>query len=137
MNTNYKNLIHRIGGFVLGALMLSGIVVASSTSAEAQWRRQRRVVIVRPYRPYRPFGWGYNNPYSLDYRYRQYVFSNSESAVNQGYSDGYKTGSEDGQKHKSYNPERSHYFQEAGFGNFAEAFRDGFIRGYRDGYGPS
>ena len=35
----------------------------------------------------------------------------------------------------SYDPARSHYFHDAGFGNFAEAFRSGFSNGYRDGYG--
>ena len=47
--------LKRIGGFVLAALMLSGIAFVSSSTAQAQGRR----VIVRsnPYRIYRPFGY--------------------------------------------------------------------------------
>jgi hypothetical protein len=141
----------RVGGFVLAALMLSGIAFVSSNTAQAQGRRR---VIVRPYpyRIYRPFGFGYRSwwdyPYGYDRwgynrydpwspygsAYRQYVFSNSESAVNSGYRQGFKTGKDDGKKAKSFSFERSHYFQEAGFGNFGEAYRSGFSRGYQEGY---
>jgi len=137
-----RKSIKKVGGFILALLLLPGLALFSNTKAQAQGRRGR-VIIVRPIRPY-PFGWGYRYPYwgypwgypydSFGY-YNQYFFRSSESAFNQGYRDGAKTGSSDGRKNKSYNPERSHYFQEAGFGNFAEAYRDGFSRGYRDGYG--
>ena len=154
--------LKRIGGFVLAALMLSGIGFASATTAEAQQRRsRRRVVIVRPYpysyyyspfayRRFDAFGydqWGYNrwgydrwgnrygyDPFSPYSRYRRYVFDNSEKAVAQAYKDGFKTGKDDGKKAKSYKPERSHYYKEAGFGNFGEVYRSGFSRGYQDGY---
>ena len=144
--------LKRIGGFVLAALMLSGIAFVSSSTVQAQGHQ--RVVIVRPgpYRIYRPFGfgyrsrwndpfgwnrWGYNrydpwSPYGS--AYGQYVFRNSESAVNQGYNDGFKTGKDDGKKSKSFDPQRSHYYHDAGFGNFAELYRSGFSKGYRDGY---
>jgi hypothetical protein len=139
--------LRRIGGLVLAALMLSGIAFVSPSSVQAQGRR--RVVIVRPYpyRIYRPFGFGYRSWWGDPYNrwgydpwspygsyYRQYVFSNSESAVNQGYKDGFKTGKDDGKKAKSLNPQRSHYYHDAGFGNFAEVYRSGFSRGYQDGY---
>ena len=101
----------RIGGFVLAALMLSGVAFASASTAGAQGRR---TVIVRPYpyRVYRRFDvfgydrWGYDrwgyqrfgydpwSPYGS--YYRQYVFRNSESAIAQGYKDGFKTGKADG-----------------------------------------
>ena len=108
----------------------------ASRLANAQ--AQRRVVVVRTYRPfYRPFyhdpfwsPWGYNR---FNY-YNQYVFSSSESAFNQGYHDGMKTGDSDARHSRSYDPERSHYFQEAGFGNFASAYREGFASGYRAGF---
>ena len=139
--------LRRIGGLILTALLLTGIAFVSPSDVQAQGRR--RVVIVRPYpyRIYRPWGyrswwghpwgpyrWGYDpwSPYG-NY-YRRYVFDNSEEAVNQAYKDGFKTGKDDGKKAKSYNPERSHYFREAGFGNFAEYYRSGFSRGYHDGY---
>jgi hypothetical protein len=152
--------LKRIGGFVLAALMLSGVAFASANTAEAQ--TGRRVVIVRPY-PYRfyrrfdVFGydrwgydrWGYDrfgrdrwgnqrfgydpwSPYGS--HYRQYVFDNSEKAVSKGYSQGFKTGKDDGKKAKSFSPQRSHYYHDAGFGNFAEAYRTGFSRGYQEGY---
>jgi len=150
--------VQRVGSFVLAALMLAGVGFASARTVAAQGRR---IIIVRPnpYRYYRPFGfrrydvfgydrwgydpWGYdrwgrdrwgNYRYGLDPRFSHYVFDNSEKAASQGYNDGFKTGKDDGKKQKSYNPERSHYFQEAGFGNFGEIYRTGFTRGYRDGF---
>ena len=139
----------RIGGFVLAALMLSGVAFASASTAGAQGRR---TVIVRPYpyRVYRRFDvfgydrWGYDrwgyqrfgydpwSPYGS--YYRQYVFRNSESAIAQGYKDGFKTGKDDGKKAKSFNPERSHFYHDAGFGNFAEVYRSGFSKGYQQGF---
>ena len=141
--------LKRIGGLIFVAVMLLGTAFVSSGPVQAQGRR--RVVIIRPnpYRFYRPFGFGYrsrwNYPYGYDRwgydpwspygsYYRQYVFSNSESAVNKGYKDGFKTGKDDGKKAKSFSPERSHYYQEAGFGNFGEVYRSGFSNGYQDGY---
>jgi hypothetical protein len=138
--------LRKIRGLILTALMLSGIAFISSSDVQAQSRRR---VIVRPgpIRIHRPFGfryrnrwgypydrWGYDpwSPYGM--RYRQYVFDNSDKAVNQGYKDGFKTGKDDGKKAKSYNPERSHYYHDSGFGNFAEVYRSGFSRGYQDGY---
>ena len=127
--------LRRISGLMLASLMLAGIVFISPISAEAQ----RRVIIVRPYpyRFYRPFGpWGYYNPWWSPYGnyYSHYVFDSGQTAIDQGYQDGFKTGKDDGKKTKSFSPERSHYFKEAGFGNFAEAYRSGFSRGYQDGY---
>src|SRR6266852_53975 len=119
--------LRRFAGFLLAALLLSGVTtLSSSTTAQAQ----RRVVIVRTYRPfYRPFY--YRDPFWDPYwefnrynYYNQYVFSSSERAVGQG----------DAEHRRSYNPERSHYFHDAGFGNYASAYREGFARGYSDGY---
>ena len=132
--------LRRIGGLALTALVLLGVGFAST--AEVQAQKRRRVVIVRPYRP---FGWGYrgwwgHNPYwgydpwAYEMRYRHYIFDNDEEAVKQGHKDGFKTGKDDGKKDKSYNPQRSHYYKEAGFGNFAEVYRDSFSQGYGEGY---
>lgn len=131
--------LRRIGGLILTALLLAGVAFVSPSNAQAQ--RRGRVIIVRPVRPFHrywgfgpwgyPYGWG---PYPYGTYYSRYVFSNSEDAVNQGYKDGYKTGRDDGKKSKSFDPERSHYFQESGFGNFAETYRTGFTRGYQEGY---
>lgn len=143
--------LRKIGGLALTALMLFGIAFVSSNEVQAQNRR-RRVVIVRPYpyRIYRPLGFGYRNywgyPYGYgwgydpwgygynNFRYSRYVFDNSEKAATQAYKDGFKTGKDDGKKNKSYDPQRSHYFKESGFGNFAEVYRPQFSRGYQDGY---
>ena len=139
--------LRRIGGVVLATLMLAGIAFISSNDVQAQGRgrvigRPHPHRIHRPFRGYRsrwgyPYGynrWGYDpwSPYGS--RYRQYVFDNSDKATNQGYKDGFKTGKDDGKKAKSYNPERSHYFRDSGFGNFADVYRSGFSRGYQEGY---
>jgi hypothetical protein len=131
--------LKRTGAVLLAALMLFGVAFIAPSNVEAQHRR--RVIIVRPVRPFgwRHGWWGYNrwdydpwSPYGS--YYRQYVFDNSEDAVDRGYNDGFKTGKDDGKKAKSYKPERSHYFHDSGFGNYAEVYRSGFSRGYRDGY---
>jgi len=125
--------LRKFGSIVLAALLLpAAVALLSSTSAQAQ----RRVVVVRTYRPfYRPWGyrrWNYD-PY-FDSRYGHYVFKSSESAYSEGYHDGLKTGEGDAKHRRSYDPQRSHYFQEAGFGNFGEVYRSGFARGYADGF---
>ena len=129
-----RKYFRKFGGLFLTALLLPGIVVAlSGATASAQ----RRVIIVR--RPiYRPF-WGYRrwnyDPY-FDYysRYGHYIFNNSEKAARQGYEDGLKTGEGDAKHRRTYDPQRSHYYQEAGFGNFGEVYRSGFLRGYDNGF---
>ena len=130
-----RKYFRKFGGIVLSALLLPGIIVAfSSTTASAQ---RGRVIIVR--RPiYRPF-WGWRrwdyDPY-FDYysRYGHYVFNNAEKASRQGYDDGLKTGEGDARHRRTYDPQRSHYYQEAGFGNFGEVYRSGFLRGYDNGF---
>jgi hypothetical protein len=125
--------LRRFGGLVLAALLLPGVVtLLSSSTAEAQ----RRVIIVRqPYfRAYRPWGWGYNPYFDYYNRYSEYIFNDSNSAYNQGYRDGVKTGEGDAEHRRTYNPQRSHYYQEAGFGNFGEVFRSGFLKGYAEGF---
>ena len=121
---------------LMAVLLLPGVVtLLSSSTAEAQ----RRVIIVRRpiYRPfYRPWGWRWNyNPY-FDYysRYGHYIFDNSDEAYSRGFKDGQKTGQGDAKNRRTYNPERSHYYQEAGFGNFGEVYRNGFVRGYESGF---
>ncbi|MGI9034599.1 MAG: hypothetical protein ACR2GD_01045 [Pyrinomonadaceae bacterium] len=134
---NIKYFSRKIGGFALATAFLTGIMFLSTTDARAQQRVYRRpVIIVQQSRPFYPYGWhrfgwyDYNwyNPYS------QYVFDNSEKAAETGYKNGFDTGRDDGRKHKSYDPERSHYYHDAGFGNFAEIYRRNFKRGYQVGY---
>ena len=102
--------LRRLGGLILATLMLAGIAFISPSSVQAQ--RRRRIVVVRPiYRPFGPWGYGYGyrrwgyDPWSpYGGMYRQYVFSNGDDAVSQGYKDGFKTGKDDGKKNKSYDP---------------------------------
>ena len=130
--------LRKLGGFVLAVLLLPGVVaLLSSTVTQAQ----RRIVVMRRpiYRPfYRPWGWrrplGYDPYFDYYSRYGHYIFKSSEAAGNEGYHDGLKTGQGDAKNRRSYDPQRSHYFQEAGFGNFGEVYRQGFVRGYADGY---
>ena len=136
-----NRLLGRIGGFFLAALLLSGVAIMSATDAHAQGRGRAafrggfggRVRVVRPVRPFfRGYGLAYGYPYGY---YNQFVFSSSQAADNQGYKDGLKTGSSDARRGQSNDPERSHYFKNAGFGNFGEAYREGFLRGYNEGFG--
>jgi len=131
--------LRRLGGFILAVLLLPGVVtLLSNSTAQAQ---RRIIVVQRPiYRPfYQPWGWGYGpwgyDPY-FDYysRYGHYVFNSSDSAFNHGYHDGLSTGQGDARHRRTYDPQRSHYYQEAGFGNFGEVYRSGFLRGYADGF---
>jgi hypothetical protein len=136
MNTR---LLRKIIVLFLTALLLMGIVLFAGTTAAAQRGIQRRVVVVRPVRPISPFGrsydpfWDRYDRFGRRSYYNQYVFS-SEKAYNEGYKEGAQTGEKDARKGQSYDPERSHYYQEAGFGNYAEAYRNGFSTGYRDGF---
>jgi hypothetical protein len=155
---NRKNLLRRIGGFVLAASLLSGVAMMSSTTVQAQRGFHggrshggafrgggfhgggfhhsggfRPRIFINPY-PYRygyPYGY-YGYPYYGSYG--NYVFGSSQDANNRGYHDGLITGSDDARRGQSYDPERSHYFKDAGFGNFAEDYREGFSRGYSDGF---
>ena len=82
--------LKKVGGFILAALMLSGVAFVSAGTVEAQGRR--RVIIVRPFSP---FGFGYRGwwgrpygyyPYGYyPYGYNQYVFGSTDSAANRGY----------------------------------------------------
>lgn len=147
-----KYLVRGIGGLALSALIILGVTASSATTANAQWRGGfhgggwhgggfrggSRVVIA----PRVGFGlgrgyWGWRGyPYAYPYGYySHYVFGDSTAADSQGYQDGVNTGADDAKHGRSFDPERSHYFKDAGFGNFAEPYREGFDRGYSDGFG--
>jgi len=132
MRGKYSRTVIRV--VLAGMLMAGPLALLSSTTVQAQ----RRVVIVRSYRPfYRPWGFrrfGYDPYFDYYSRYGEYVFNSSDAAYSHGYKDGVKTGAGDAKHRRSYDPQRSHYFQEAGFGNFGEAYRSGFARGYADGF---
>jgi len=125
--------LSKIAGIILMVLFIPGVVLMSSTTADA---RHRTVVVVRPFPRFHGPGWGWYGGYPYPYYgyYNNYVFGSADSAYDQGYRDGLKTGENDARRHQSYNPERSHYFHDAGFGNFAGEYRDGFDHGYQNGF---
>jgi hypothetical protein len=133
-----KYLLRGIPALVLGALLMFGVTASSSTTANAQGFHGgfhgggfHTRVFIGP-----RFGYGYGYPYWYGYRYGygQYVFGDTSAANSQGYYDGLKVGTNDMRHRRSYDPERSHYFRDAGFGNFADAYRAGFERGYSIGF---
>lgn len=130
-----KYLLRGIRNLVLGALLVFGVTAIASTGANAQVRFRggfHARVFVGPRFGY-PYPYWYGYPYAYGY-YGQYVFGDTVAADSQGYHDGLKTGEEDAHHGRSYDPERSHYFKDAGFGNFAGAYREGFERGYSAGF---
>ena len=138
---NTKNFLLKAKGLLLAAVLLTGMAVLSGATAQAQRRGGfhgggRTVVIAPRIGVGRGWGWGPRYGWVPYYRngYSQFVFANTAAAESQGYHDGLKTGSEDASKGKSYDPQRSHFFQDAGFGNFADAYRQGFTSGYSAGF---
>ena len=134
---NKKNLLRKVGGLMLAVILLPGIAMLAGSTAQAQgrWRggHRGRAVVIAPRIGFGPrWGW-YGYPYARS-GYSQFVFANTAAAESQGYHDGLMTGSDDARKGKSNDPERSHFFQDAGFGNFADAYREGFENGYRAGF---
>ena len=133
-----KYLLRGIRNLVLGALLVFGVTAFAHTDANAQARFRGGGFHTRIFIGPR---FGYPYPYWYGYRYGyaygnpgEYVFGDSVGADSQGYHDGLKTGEDDARNRRSYDPERSHYFKDSGFGNFAEAYRDGFERGYGAGF---
>jgi hypothetical protein len=124
----------KLGSFILAFFLLFGIGAIASSTAQAQY----------------PGGsYGRDRDYRRDDRYRddrygRYGNYNTyQIARQQGYSYGLSTGAADGQRNKSYNPQRSRYFKNAdqgynsSFGNrgqYRQIFRDAFVQGYREGY---
>jgi hypothetical protein len=144
MKSDY--LKNKVGRVLLAFSFLMSIGVVSATAVQAQWRdRDNRRDQNRDYRRDR------DNRRNDDYRNDQYRRNNggygsygsygnsNQVAINQGYQDGLYTGANDGQRGQSYNPQRSHFYREAGNnryggGYYAQAYRQGFVRGYDEGY---
>lgn len=133
-----KYLLRGIRNLLLGALLVFGVTALASTDTNAQARFRggfygggfhTRVFVGPRFGPY-PYWYGY--PY---YGYNsRYVFGDNVGAESQGYHDGLKTGEADARHGRSYDPERSHYYKNSGFGNFAGSYREGFERGYSAGF---
>jgi len=119
----------KIGGYLLAFFLLFGIVTVASSSAQAQWQRDRRDD------RYERRDDRYDRNRNRNYGY--------ENARQQGYSYGLNVGSADAQRGQSYNPQRSKYWRNAtegynsSYGNkgqYKQVFRDAFEQGYREGF---
>ena len=155
-----NNLRNRIGRILLALSFLVTVGLVSSTVVQAQWNRDRdrdnRRDQNRDYRrdrrdrdgDYRRNdqygrngGYGNNGGYGGYGNNGGYGGYGNQAALNQGYQDGVYTGSNDAQRGQNYNPQRSHYYRNAGnnsgYGNgggYAQAYRNGFLQGYQAGY---
>jgi hypothetical protein len=64
------------------------------------------------------------------------------SAYERGYQGGLYTGANDGRRKQTYDPERSHFYNDTpgydpvfgGRDAYQQAYRDGFLHGYREGF---
>ena len=124
----------KIGGYLLAFFLLFGILTVASSSAKAQWDRDR---------DRRDDRWERRDR-DRDDRYRD---RNSgygyQTARQQGYSYGLSVGAGDAQRGQSYSPQRSRYWKNAteGYnsyygnkGQYKQVFRDAFEQGYREGF---
>src|SRR5436853_7038695 len=144
-----------VGGILLIIAFVFGISVASSMTAQAQWRnddqyrrdrnwnddqnrdwrreqRERREREERARRNNAYGTYGTNETYGTYGNYGNYGYNNNSYRVeqNQGYQYGVNTGASDAQRGQSYSPQRSHYYRSAS----SPAFRDGFVQGYDAGF---
>src|ERR1041384_8529729 len=107
MKSHY--LKSRISKVLFAVLFLVGVSAVAGTSVQAQWPYGQD-----PYR--RDRDRDYRRDRDRDDRYRrngQYGQSGNynQLAFNHGYQDGIYTGSNDGQRGQSYNPQRSHFYR--------------------------
>lgn len=131
---NFKYLKSKIGGALLGLSLLLSIGMISTASAQGQWGRDRDYRRDRNDRDYRRDRNGRNGGYG-NYGY--------QVARDRGYQDGLQTGSSDGERRQSYDPQRSHFFKNATYGyersygnkdSYKQVYRDSFVQGYNQGY---
>lgn len=127
MERNYSS---KVGGYILALFLILGFTAIASTTAQAQWGRDR---------DYRDDRYRRDRDYRDD-RYRRNIY---ETARQQGYSYGMSVGAADAQRNQSYNPQRSRYWRNAtegyssSYGNkgqYKQVFRSAFEQGYRDGW---
>src|SRR6266850_4387291 len=90
-----------LGGALIALAVVVGIIATTSTTADAQWRRNGG------------YG-GYDN-----------------QQIQQGYQYGVNTGAADAQQRKSYSPQRSHYYRDASSQAFRDGFVQGYDEGFR------
>lgn len=138
MKMNYSS--KKLGGHLLAFFLLFGVITVASSTAQAQWGRDRDDRYRRDER-YRDRSDRFRRNRDWDDRYRSQAAL--QTARQQGYSFGMNVGAADAQRGQSFNPQRSRYYQNPnlGYGSsignsgvFRQVFRDAFVQGYRDGY---
>jgi hypothetical protein len=121
-----------IGGYLLAFFLLFGILTVASSSAQAQWSRDRDRD-----RDRRDDRYDRRDDRNRD---RNYGYQNARQ---QGYSYGMNVGAADAQRGQSYSPQRSRYWKNgtdgynSSYGNrgqYKQVFRDAFEQGYREGF---
>jgi hypothetical protein len=158
MNTKHSH--SRIWGALMAFSLLCGIIMVSSTSAQAQWTRDRRDDRYeqerrdrererrrREERYRRNRGYDNNGVYGNNGGYGGYGGYGRNNvyqiAQDQGYQAGLNTGASDAERGQSYDPQRSHYYKSAtdgynsSYGNkdaYKQAYRNAFVQGYREGF---
>jgi len=152
MKSHYFN--NSMGRMLLAWALLVGIGLAASSAVQAQWpadrnrpgqvRRDRRWDDRRDRDFRRNRDYGRSDQYGRNGGYGGYG-NILQIAINQGYQDGWYTGSRDAQRGQSYNPQRSHFYRNGhgdngGLGRYGnsyqyqQAYRNGFLRGYDQGF---
>jgi flagellar biosynthesis/type III secretory pathway protein FliH len=92
-----------LGSAFIACAFVFGIIATTSTTADAQWPRNR------------DYG---NNTYQ-------------QQELNRGYQQGINIGADDAQRGQSYSPQRSRYYQRASSVPFREGFVRGYDQAYR------
>jgi hypothetical protein len=154
-DADMNNLRKGIGGILLILTAILGVTIATSMTAQAQYRndgqwqrrdrnnqaqnqdwRRNRDRDRDQYRARRDDRYNRNNGYGVygnNGSYGSYGgYNNNAYRVeqSQGYQYGVNTGASDAQRGQSYSPQRSRYYRNAS----SQAFRDGFVQGYDAGF---
>lgn len=107
----------------LVAMLLVGV---GSTTAQAQHRGRRPVIVYRSYWGPR-WGWGWNDPF---WNRTYTVVDPIAQARESGYSDGHHRGKDDARHEKPNAPESHKHFSDSD----SQTYRQAFLQGYADGY---
>lgn len=121
MKSNGINIKRLAMGALVALVLLTGFGTVTTVDAQDRgFRRPRRVIIYRPYRPF----WG---PY-WDRTY--HVIDPIAQQREEGYGDGRSAGKKDAKVGNEIDPEEHKDFKKSK----SLAYREAFLRGYADGY---
>lgn len=117
--------INKVKSLILSGLLLCTLLIGvGSTTAQAQHRGRRPVVVYRTYP--RPF-WGPRFGY---WNRTVTLVDPIAQARESGYSDGHSRGKDDAKKGKPESPDSHKHFN----GSDSQTYRQAFLQGYSDGY---